>query len=183
MISHHYKMLHMPWHNCHAMCKISQWSLHYNLYESRVKFPLNLNYDEKSFIKWAQPSMCKANRLCTPRDPVGSTLTHLGRDKMPAFSQTTLSNAFSWMKILEFRLKIHWSLFLRVLLTIFNIPALVLIMAWRRPGDKPLSEPMLVRSLTPICVTRPQWVNLSWHYQFEVPYQRNRYTMYSTMLL
>ena len=40
-----------------------------------------------------------------------------------------------------------------------NIPALVLIMAWRRPGDKPLSEPMLVRSLTHICVTRPQWVN------------------------
>ena len=39
-----------------------------------------------------------------------------------------------------------------------NIPALVLIMAWRRPGDKPSSEPMLVRSLTHICVTRPQWV-------------------------
>ena len=31
-----------------------------------------------------------------------------------------------------------------------NIPALVLIMAWRRPGDKPLSEPMMVRSLTHI---------------------------------
>ena len=40
-----------------------------------------------------------------------------------------------------------------------NIPALVLIMAWRLPGDKPLSETMLVRSLTHICVTRPQWVN------------------------
>ena len=26
-----------------------------------------------------------------------------------------------------------------------NIPALVQIMAWRRPGDKPLSEPMMVR--------------------------------------
>ena len=25
-----------------------------------------------------------------------------------------------------------------------NIPALVQIMAWRRPGDEPLSEPMLV---------------------------------------
>ena len=25
-----------------------------------------------------------------------------------------------------------------------NIPALVQIMAWRRPGDKPLSEPMMV---------------------------------------
>ena len=36
-----------------------------------------------------------------------------------------------------------------------NIPALVLIMAWRRPGDKSLSEPMIVRSLTHICVTRP----------------------------
>ena len=37
-----------------------------------------------------------------------------------------------------------------------NIPSLVLIMAWRRLGDKPLSEPMMVRSLTHICVTRPQ---------------------------
>ena len=39
-----------------------------------------------------------------------------------------------------------------------NNPALVQIMTWRRPGDKPLSEPMLVKSLTHICVTRPQWV-------------------------
>ena len=39
-----------------------------------------------------------------------------------------------------------------------NIPALVQIMAWRRPGDKPLSERMMLSSLTHICVTRPQWV-------------------------
>ena len=39
-----------------------------------------------------------------------------------------------------------------------NIPALVQIMAWRRPGNKPLSEPMMVSLLTHICVTRPQWV-------------------------
>ena len=39
-----------------------------------------------------------------------------------------------------------------------NIPELVQIMAWSRPGDKPLSEPMLVRLPTHICVTRPQWV-------------------------
>ena len=39
-----------------------------------------------------------------------------------------------------------------------NIPALVQIMAWRRPGDKPLSEPMMVNILTHICVTQPQWV-------------------------
>ena len=40
-----------------------------------------------------------------------------------------------------------------------NIPALVQIMAWRRPGDKPLSEPRMVSLLTHICATRPQWVN------------------------
>ena len=37
-----------------------------------------------------------------------------------------------------------------------NIPALVQIMAWRREGDKPLSEPMMINLLTHICVTRPQ---------------------------
>ena len=42
--------------------------------------------------------------------------------------------------------------------TINNIPSLVQIMAWRQPGDKPLSEPMIVRLSTHICVTRPQWV-------------------------
>ena len=40
-----------------------------------------------------------------------------------------------------------------------NIPALVQIMAWRRPGDKPLSEPMMVRLPTHICVAWPQWDN------------------------
>ena len=35
-----------------------------------------------------------------------------------------------------------------------NIPALVQIMAWRRPGNKPLSQPMLVCLPTHICVTR-----------------------------
>ena len=45
--------------------------------------------------------------------------------------------------------------------SINNILALVQIMTWRRPGDKPLSEPIMVRLPTHICVTRPQWVN--WH--------------------
>ena len=40
-----------------------------------------------------------------------------------------------------------------------NIPASIRIMAWRRPGDKPLFEPMMVRLTMHICVTRPQWVN------------------------
>ena len=41
-----------------------------------------------------------------------------------------------------------------------NIASLVQIMAWRRPGDKPLSEPTMYRLPTHICVTQPQWVNL-----------------------
>ena len=45
-----------------------------------------------------------------------------------------------------------------------NIPTLFQVMAWRRPGDKPLSEPMMVRLPTHICVTRPQWVNISFIY-------------------
>ena len=39
-----------------------------------------------------------------------------------------------------------------------NIPALVQIMAWHRPGDKPLSELTMVSLLMHICVTRPQWL-------------------------
>ena len=57
-----------------------------------------------------------------------------------------------------------------------NIPALVQIMVWRRSGDKPLSEPMMVSLLTHICVTRPQrldWIkrqisntipDIQWHF-------------------
>ena len=66
------------------------------------------------------------------------------------------------MKMFEFRLKFHWSLFPKVQL----IPALVQIMAWRRSGDKPLSEPMMISLLTHICVTRPQWVNRMRHGAF-----------------
>ena len=45
-----------------------------------------------------------------------------------------------------------------------NIPSLVQIMAWRRPGDKPLSEAMVVSLLTHICVNRPHWLNSKWYH-------------------
>ena len=41
-----------------------------------------------------------------------------------------------------------------------NIPALVQIMAWCRPSDKPLTEPMMKTLLTQVCVTRSQCVNI-----------------------
>ena len=61
---------------------------------------------------------------------------------------TTFSNAFSWMKMKEFSIKISQKFVPKD--QINNIPSLVQIMAWRRPGDKSLSEAMLVSLLTHI---------------------------------
>ena len=76
-------------------------------------------------------------------------LTHWGWDKMAAKFLTTISNAFSWMKIVKF-----WLLFL--------------LKAWHRPGHKPLSEPMFVSLLMHICVTQPQIVNILFRYTTSV---------------
>ena len=51
--------------------------------------------------------------------PPDKILTHLPMDIMAAISQTILLDAFSWMKMYEFRLRFHWILFLRVQSTIF----------------------------------------------------------------
>ena len=66
---------------------------------------------------------------------------------------------FKWLFFNEI-IWISIKIFLKFVLRgpINNIPALVQIMAWRLPGDKPLSEPMIVKLPTHICVTRPQWV-------------------------
>ena len=58
-----------------------------------------------------------------------------------------------------------------------NIPSLVQIMAWRRPGDKPLSEPMMVSLLTHICVTRSQWVNTPFPYHMLQYVPKNMHTV------
>ena len=78
---------------------------------------------------------------------------------MDAISQTPFSNAFSLMKIFEFRLKFHWSLFLSVQLTLFQ--------HWFRwwLGAVQATSHYLNQwwssQPTHICVTRPQWVNSS----------------------
>ena len=66
---------------------------------------------EPMMVQFTDANVCHSNSVES---------THWGRDKMAAVSQTTLSNAFSWMKMLEFRLRFHWNLFLRVQLTIFQ---------------------------------------------------------------
>ena len=42
---------------------------------------------------------------------------------------------------------------------IYNIPTLFQIMAWRRPGDKPVFEPMMVSLLTHICASTSLGLN------------------------
>ena len=100
-------------------------------------------------------------------------LAHWGRDKMDVISKTTFSCAFSWLKIFEFRLNFNEVFFPKD--PINNIPALVHIMSWCRPGDKPLSKPMMVSLSTHIFVIRPQWVSQLYrnNYRLCVGYRRD----------
>ena len=60
------------------------------------------------------------------------------------------------MKMFEFRLI---ALEIDPKSQIKNFATLVQIMAWRRSGAKPVSEPVMVSFLTHICITQPQCVN------------------------
>ena len=77
-----------------------------------------------------------------------NVLTHWGRDKMAAIFQTTFSNGYSGNENVWISINISLKFVPRC--PINNIPALRQVMAWRRPGDKPLSEPMMVRLTTHI---------------------------------
>ena len=68
--------------------------------------------------------------------------------------------------------------------SIDNIPALIHIMAWCRPGDKSLSQPMMGSLLVHTCITGPQWVNqlmqglvcsvmeIVWHFSHELSHYK-----------
>ena len=79
-------------------------------------------------------------------------LTHWGRDKMAA-----ISHAFSWMKMFEFQLKFHWSLFLRFQLTIFQ-HWLRLWLGADQATSHYLNQLWLDYRRIYICVSRPEWV-------------------------
>ena len=118
--------------------------------------------------------------------PLRFDLTHWGWEKWTPFRrrhfQMHFLNKNVWIPIkvsLEFVPKGP----------INNMLALVQIMAWRRPGDKPLSEPMTVSLPTHICVARPQWVEYqcllsSWKHANDIwisvwnYHERNTYSQY-----
>ena len=68
---------------------------------------------------------------------------------MAVIAQMTDSNAFLWMKMYEFWLRFHWTLFSPVQLTIFQHFRWQAII-WTNDS-----------LLTHLCVTWPQWVNTS----------------------
>ena len=87
-------------------------------------------------------------------------LTHLPLDQMDDISQTTFSHAFSWMKKFDFWLKYHWSLFLRVKLTITQH-----WFRWWFDAEEATSHYLNQSwpdSLTHICDTRGSWVIPWW---------------------
>ena len=47
-------------------------------------------------------------------------ITRCDRDRRAAIFRRAFSNAFSWIKMCEFRLRFHWNLFLRFQLTILH---------------------------------------------------------------
>ena len=83
------------------------------------------------------------------------SLTHWGRDKMHVISQTPFSNAIFLNENIWIPIDISLKFIPKG--PINYIPAWVQIIAWRRSGDKPLSELIMINLLTYICVTRPQW--------------------------
>ena len=90
-------------------------------------------------------------------------LTHWGRDKWTPFRQRHFQmNFLDWKCLISIKISLKFV----PKGPINKIPALVQITAWRRPGDKLLSEPMMVSLPTHICVSRPQWVKT--HYQLHL---------------
>ena len=97
-----------------------------------VKLTLGNNIaSENIVVKWR------------PFSSGGDELTHWDRNKMDVVSQTTLSKYFFLNE--KFWISIKSSLKFVPKGPINNTPALVQMMDWRRPGDKPLSEPIKVK--------------------------------------
>ena len=90
------------------------WRIWLNRFqESTITDNINTTKQSTSNYNWYQTT----TKHSTTRT---MCLTHWGRDQIDAISQTPFSNVFSRMKVNEFRLGFHWSLFLRFELTIFQ---------------------------------------------------------------
>ena len=160
-------MVHLEWKHSKLSLEVIQWGVVNSLLPGRRSCNLKWATFKHMLVLYVWAFSVKFNSgECQMISLIGSdngtavTVVELNTLRPRQNGQhfrTTFSNVFSWMKMCDLRLKFHWSLFPGVHLTIFL--SLVQIMAWRCPGDKPLSEPMMFSLLMHICVTRPQCVN------------------------
>ena len=102
-------------------------------------------------------------------------LCHLFLKKMTVISQTTFSNVFSWIK----KVLYIESNFTEVLPRgpIDHKLSLVQVMTWRRTGDKPLPEPMLIQFADAyLYAALSLWVN---YVPRKMPDVRSRYARFT----
>ena len=122
-------------------------------------------------------------RILLYATPHGGGARHVYLDKFPHIDQARLGNMrgnpvhhislthWCWVKMANIFLTfsnhfLEWKYVKLINISlkfvpnglINNMTALLQIMAWCRPGDKALSEPIMVSLMTHICVTRPQWL-------------------------
>ena len=120
IIMHQHLMIY--WNLCNSDCTLIKVSIY--IYMIRYIFFFILDFFLPSICTYML-DVCTVSRmvfffLIEYWESTHRGLSHWSRDKMDAISQTTFSNANSWMKSFKFRLKFHWSLFHRVQLTIFQ---------------------------------------------------------------
>ena len=153
--------MHMsPQLHCYNKCKIVKWLNNYLPHNNNDNDNNNNNNNNTYFCKiWIMipqtfsemhPWACHRSRRClmlltdelVQKNHHACYLTHWGRDKMDAISQTTFFKQIFLNENVWILIKFSLKFVPRG--PISNIPALVQIMAWRRRGDKPLSEPEMV---------------------------------------
>ena len=135
-------------------------------YEIALRWmPLDLNDDKSTLVQvmaWCRQATSHYLSQCWPRSmsPNGVTrpqrvITMKPRQNGCHFADDSFKYIF-----LNENVWISIEISLNVIPKgpINTIPALVQIMAWNWPGDKPLSEPTMVRLRTHICIDQPEWL-------------------------
>ena len=160
----HLKMSSVKWRQCcprlhvlrHVSWVNSQFLSEYHFHGLVQKYYMSSTLQGIDIWHFSKkPSNCQANRAKLPFNTL--RLRQNGHHFLDDIFKCIFLNENDWILI-----KISLKFVLKG--PINNIPALVQIMAWCRPGNKPLSEPMMVSLPMHKYVTRPQWVKPPRHW-------------------
>ena len=120
-VFHHAKYLSHDYFTCEARLLLVLYLNTYRYITTQVL--LQSLYSQIKFMhqyRWEVVGHTTIGLLFCKMHSAWQGLTHWGRDKMDAISQTIFSNVFSSMKMFQFRLKFPWGLFPRVQLIILQ---------------------------------------------------------------